>query len=189
MRGRDWVILRTSSRNTLKLAEQLVKEGFVAWTPARTFRKRVPRKSEIYEVTAPLMPTFAFAHADQVHSLLTLAEEPMKPCPDFSVFRYMNGIPLVADHELSPLRSIEERDRRRLEAERLACRRRQVMFQPGQRIRIETGPFSGMSGVVERDDGKFALVSFGKLKPVKFSTFILTGENILCPPQPTAKAA
>lgn len=187
--GRDWIILRTSSRNTLRLAAQLIKDGFDAWTPARTFRKRVPRKNEVYEITAPLLPSFAFARANHIHTLLALAEEPVKPHPDFSVFHYLNEIPMIADGELHPLRMIEDRDQRRLEAERLSCRRRQVMFKPGSNIRIAVGAFAGMLGTVEKDDGKFALVNFGLGKPVKISTFILTGENILCSPQPTAEAA
>lgn len=184
-----WVILRTSSRNTMRLVSDLLRDGFEIWTPQRTFCKRAPRNLGVYQVNAPMLPSFAFAKASHVHSLMALSNDLVKPCPDFSVFHYMNEIPLIGDHELESLRMLEERERRRAETDQLASRKRQVIFRPGEKIRIEFGAFAGMSGVIEKDDGRFALVSFDGLKPVKFSTFILSGKNILCSSTPTDKAA
>jgi hypothetical protein len=178
----NWIILRTGSRNTLKLVKDLVKDGYVAWTPARTFRKRAPRNLGTYEITAPMLPSFAFARADHIHALLELSDSPRKPCPDFSVFHYLNGIPIVGDAELNSLRRLEENDRKRLEAQRRIDRKREVLFNPGDLIKVTVGAFSGMSGTVTNDDGRFALICFGDMN-VKISTSLLSAENLICEPR------
>lgn len=184
-----WLILRTASRNTLKLAEQLMREGFDAWTPQRTFRKRAPRCRQVYEVTAPILPTFAFVRADHVNSVLALAKDPRKPCADFSVFHLHDEPGIVEDAELNGLRKVEERERARLEAQRRAGRRRQVVFNEGEEIKVTVGPFAGMSGTVTNDDGKFVTLLFSASREVKFPSFVLTGNEVICPSEQAAKAA
>lgn len=180
-----WLILRTSSRNTLRLCEQLIREGFDAWAPKRTFAKK--GKSGMLTVTAPLLPSFAFARAEHVHSLLALENDPVKPCADFSVFRddmFPDGVPLILDSELHPLRAREEWEKRMMRRRKPKVR----VFRPGETVRIEEGAFAGMSGSVKRDDGKFATVLFGN-REVKISTFILVGEQIVCEPNTVLSAA
>jgi len=168
-----WLILRTSSRHTIALTECLRREGYEAWTPVVTFLKRTPRRRETRQVELPMLPSFAFAKAHHAQSLLELAEAFSKPCPDFSIFRHMNEVRLVRDDELSALRMIEERKRRDVES----LKPRQIRFKAGQSIRLVQGSFAGLDGVVENDDGRFAMVSFGNTK-VKISTFLLSNDNI-----------
>lgn len=171
-----WLILRTASRSTLALAESLAKSGYDVWTPVRTFNKRAPRRREISQVVVPMLPSFAFAKASHIHALLEMAEAFTKPCPDFSVFHYLNDIPLVRDEELESLRNLEARDRRQAEIERFKTGR-QIRFKGGETIRIDEGAFAGMDGVVQYDDGKYAMVSFGRTK-VKIATFLLANDNV-----------
>jgi hypothetical protein len=175
-----WLILRTSSRATIALADCLLRDGYEAWTPVHTFMKRAPRRRELNEVVVPMLPSFAFARAQHIHSLLALAESFSKPCPDFSVFHYMNNVPLVSDGELSSLRNLEESCRQRAAVEKRKSNRREILFRAGDAIRINGGAFAGMDGVVENDDGKFAMVSFGGTK-VKIATFLLANDNIPIP--------
>lgn len=171
-----WLILRTSGRNTLKLAEQLVREGFHAWAPKRTFFQK--GKGEMLTVTAPLLPSFAFARAEHIHSLLAMADDPVKPCVDFSVFRddmHPDRIPLIRDGELHHLRLVEAGDLRRLEVG--MAKRRKPILNPGDSIRLTSGAFAGMVGTVERDSGKYIEVDLG-LRSVKICAFHLGEENV-----------
>lgn len=171
-----WLILRTSSRNTLRLCEQLVREGFDAWAPKRTFAKK--GKSGMLTVISPLLPSFAFARAEHVHSLLALENDPVKPCADFSVFRDImcpDRVPLVLDGELHRLRMVEANDLRRLEEGK--AKRRKPEFSPGQSIRLTAGAYAGMTGRVIRDDGKYVSIDLG-LRSVKISSSQLGDDNV-----------
>lgn len=180
-----WLILRTRSRDTLALVKDLLAAGFDAWAPKRTFAKQ--GKGEMLTLTAPLLPSFAFARASHIHALLVLADEPVKPCPDFSVFHYNDRIPVVRDDELHRMRQIEANDLKRLEAARKP-RRREIKFFPGDTIRLAIGAWAGKVGTVERDDGKTINLSVEGW-PVKISAFHLTDEMAFIAQQPAAKAA
>jgi transcription antitermination factor NusG len=157
----DWCILRTSGRTTLRLAEQLRRDGFEAWTPKQTSRVRIPRCNVRREVTLPLMPSFVFVASRHLIDMLERAELATE---DFSVFRYLDRFPIVADVDLEPLRLAETRA--------IPTARRQA-FRRGDTVLVPSGSFAGMSGIVERSDGRFTLVSFGTRMRVKISTFIL----------------
>lgn len=157
----DWCILRTSGRNTLPLAESLKRARFEVWTPATS--KRLPRRRA--ERPAPLMPTYVFAKSGHLLDLLDLADAPASIHPSFSVFHYLDRIPLIADDELNALRQIEAKRARR---EKQGLK----FFSSGDFVRINEGAFSGMSGIVKRSNGKFALVTFDRME-VSVATFLL----------------
>lgn len=177
-----WLILRTSSRNTLRLTAQLIKDGFDAWTPKRTFAKQ----GNGLAVTAPMLPSFAFARANHVHSLLALSDDPRCQI-DFGIFTFLDQIPFVCDVELEPLRRIEANDLRRLEEGK--AKRRKPAFLPGQSIRLTVGAYAGMTGKVVRDDGKYISIDLGP-RSVKISSFHLGEESVsLAVETVSAKAA
>lgn len=163
----DWCILRTSGRNTLGLADSLNDGGFTAWTPAEKVRVGNHRG----KVLAPMLPTFVFAEAELLPNFLALADAVNSPqasgrYPRFSVFRYLDRIPVVADCELEPLRAIEQRDRPKPSAS--------VQFERGDAVVPDCGAWAGMSGVVERRKGKFCMVLFPNSPfSVKIATFLL----------------
>ena len=89
--------------DTLKVAEALAFEGFCVWTPKERKTGRRPRTHKPFDKTLPIMPTYVFADAGQIDELRALSERPSHGCPQFSIFKYSDGFPLVADVELGTL--------------------------------------------------------------------------------------
>lgn len=166
----DWVILRCAGRNTLALAESLNHGGFECWTPARMMR--LPRKR--VELPAPILPTYVFAAADRLGDLLDASGSEQCKHPGFSVFHYLDRIPLVEDSELAALRDTERRSQ-----SPVSVKRNHTRFGPGETVNVTDGPWVGLSGVVERQKGNYTMVLFGRTS-VKIATFLL------CPQQHTA---
>lgn len=177
----NWIILRTSGRSTLRLAESLKEDGFTAWTPSEMKRNRRPRTVRMEPEPAPIMPTFVFAGSEHLVDLIDISEAPLRrgsgrqePAhPEFSVFHHYDRIPLVSDASLAPLRAEEAR---------LAAKERKVLakgisdpFCPGNVLKIPDGAFAGMSGQVVESNGKVTLICFGRME-VEFSTFILRSD-------------
>lgn len=154
----NWCILRTSGRGTLRLTASLNREGIEAWTPSVMIERPGGR-----EKPTAIMPTFVFAKAVAIPRLALLEERPRSHEP-FSFFRHFGALPVVADCELEPLRSAENR---------AAPKRRQRSYRPGQIVRVPEGSFSGMTGRVEETEGKFTLVCFGGSIRVRIATFLL----------------
>lgn len=171
-RAKDWCILRTSGPRTLKLAASLVGAGFDVWTPTMTAQRRKGRKRERVDCPAPITPTFVFARAAQLGDLIREASALASPHPPFSVFRYRDRIPLLADRSLSALRSAEEQDR----LKHLKATRRTV--PAGTSIKLTEGAFAGMTGIVEGGNGKEAVVNFGGGFVVSIATYLLESDVI-----------
>lgn len=186
-----WIILRTSGRHTLRLAATLSEDGYEAWTPVETRTIRIPRANVRRTVMLPIMPSYVFAQAHNLIDLIQLAA--MKPKPrrasqqpahaDFSVMHYNDRIPIIADHHLQSLRTIEAKRRPRQKAERT--------FDPGVsvRVKMEGGSFAGMNGRVERSDHGSTLVCFDHRLTVKISTSLLCETDINHVPQPAVLRA
>jgi transcription antitermination factor NusG len=176
-RGTDWVVLRTSGRSTLVLAKTLKQDGLEAWSPAQTLTAHVPRMNVRRDVTLPMLPSFVFVRSLHLHELLLLSKMPNKPRRvlepnehpiyhrDFTVFRYLDGIPLIADEHLEPLRD-KERE--------AIPRKSRPGFDRGVGVRVNSGAFEGLKGRVERCKSGYALVIFTDWnRPVQIPTFLL----------------
>lgn len=182
-----WCILRTSGPRTLALAESLAGAGLEVWTPVAVVRQRVRGKRKRLEHPAPILPTFVFARAHHLTDLARVVEALDSPHPRFSIFRWNGRIPLIADREVDSLRAEEDaaakasETRHRAEAiiaqrgEKDALRR---LVPVGEEITMPTGPFAGMSGVVESGDRKAAWVNFGGALRVKIDTWLLAADHI-----------
>ena len=191
--GDSWFILRTAGRSTLSLAASLAEDGFEVWTPVRTERIRIPRKNVNREVRLPLLPSFVFARARHLVELLELASMTEKPRRGaergrssrpahraFSVFHYLDQIPMIADRHLEPLRQKELA---------LVPKKDGPRFDRGARVRVGSGAFEGLKGRVERCKSGYALVIFDDFKnPAKIPTFLLREDQVLTPVN-AAKAA
>lgn len=165
MRGvKGWCILRTAGRLTLPLAESLASRGFDVWTPAEVKLGRARGRRGRAETRKPMMPTFVFARAGHLWSLVSLAEDPACPHEGFSVFRHLDRYPVIADAELEPLRMSEVRA---IPLDQLQT------FERGERVLVPSGSFCGLGGQVVESNGRFTLVCFGGHMQVKISTFIL----------------
>jgi hypothetical protein len=171
----DWCILRTGGSRTLRLADALARNGFEAWTPRETIRKRLPRSRAQACHIAPIMPTFVFARAAHLQDLAELAMRTNKDAPDFSVQQYNRAYPLIADHQLNPLR-IAERKGTPLEKVR--------QLIPGELVKMTDGGYAGMNGIVQSTKGEYTLVcfpgatgQFGSI-PIKISTLHLLPDTV-----------
>lgn len=184
----DWCILRTAGRQTLSLAEQLSKDGLLTWAPSMVVRKRTPRKRDVRNVEVAVLPSFVFARAGDLDTLIALENAPTKACPDFAVFRHMDKIPIITDDQLGPLRVFEEREAMRAAMRARKKNRHRYNIPAGSTVQISEGPFGGMMGVVKSGDGKFTAVSFGGWD-VKIATFILMEEAVSSGADKAAKAA
>lgn len=163
-----WCILRTASAKTLPLARSLTLAGIEVWTPIETRTFRVPRATVKRRIDIALMPTYLFARAPQLTELLALANDPTTRHAEFRVFRTPNGIPLIADDTLSPLR-LSERRRKPVEQGLVL----------GDRVKLVDGGFAGLRGVVQESRGKFTVVQLeGFSMPLKIAACYLLREGL-----------
>jgi hypothetical protein len=162
----QWCILRCSGRSTLGLAESLAGYGFDVWTPARDVMVRRSRWNVARSVRLPLTPTFVFACAQRLEDLLGLASAPRKRHADFSVFHYLNRIPLIDDDELKPLRVAEHK----------AVPKAKGGLAQGSSVRITEGVYEGHVGVIDRSNSQEARVwisIFGRHHKVTVAAYTL----------------
>lgn len=141
-----WIILRTSRRNTIPLTEQLVKAGHEAWTPTARRRKANGRG----KATVPMLPSFVFARASELHALIAWSKSWDNPFPDFSVWTYCGRIPSVSDAALEGLRKSELR----------AVPKDELVKLPIGSEVAGKGAMAGMYGRIIEDRGKMAVVQF-----------------------------
>lgn len=166
-----WCVLRTSGRHTLRLAQTLAADGFETWTPREVRRVRIPRANVRREAELPIMPSYVFAGADRLVDLLHLSEQDFTAHPRFTVMRFHDSIPTIADGHLQALRTLEARRQPRRKALRFANGVEVV-------VKIEGGSFAGMRGRVERSDEATTLVCFDNRLTVKIPTFQLSGNEL-----------
>lgn len=156
--GLGWCILRTSGAKTIPLARSLALSGFDVWTPMQETLKR-RRPGVFVDCEVPILPTFVFAQADQLPSLAGYLARPSSEHPPFSIFHYCGRIPVIAEAEMTSLRDSV------LGVQRASLRGSQQMrprvLPEGTKVRVEQGPYAGMSGVVDSSDGKHTSISFG----------------------------
>lgn len=164
--------MNTDSRDTLRLANALSSAGLSVWTPVEKRFGRLPRSKARRDKDAPLMPRYVFGRVEHLAELVRLSVLPAPDYPRFSVFRYQGGIPLIADSELDALRAEESRSRDLF----ARLKRRGIKgpsLSPGSNVRLPDGPFAGISGIVQDQQGQFTMVDidvFGKTTTIKVAS-------------------
>lgn len=129
------------------------------------------------EIQAAILPTFVFLRAGQLNDVRRLHALPGSPLPAFSVLSHAGQVPLVSEAQIGALRDEEGRaaaahkgvkDREARLAERSERQRQRAILRasaptyvPGDRVRITEPAFAGMTGIVERGQGKAAVVNLG----------------------------
>jgi hypothetical protein len=176
-----WCILRTAGPRTLMLAQSLVAAGLDVWTPAQVIKVRRPRSKITRERVSPIMPTFVFARASHLGELQRLRNLPVSPHPGFSIFRHAGTVPIIGDRDIASLRSLEAAEAAKRQAgldreQRKGLKKQRHVFAIGERVHVPEGSFTGLTGVVQGGDGKFALICFGGTVQVKIATFLLQGD-------------
>lgn len=174
-----WLILRTATGKTLKLAETLREDGYDAWSPVETRTIRIPRMNARRTVFLPIMPTYVFARAHHYDELVEMERMPVKPRrmanmpshASFSILQIHERTAFVPDDQLDQLRRIEFK--RTLRKKALEALKR------GQPVTAEGGVFGGKSGAVVRSDKMHTLVLFvGDNFPVKIRTSLFSRNDI-----------
>jgi ribosomal protein L21E len=172
-----WCILRIAGPQTLPLAASLQRGDFKAWAPQMVIRRRRPRSKVMTEIQAAILPTFVFLQAGQLNDVRRLHALPGSPLPAFSVLSNAGRVPLVSEAQMAALRDEEQRacaahqavkDREARLAERSERQRQRAIlrasaptYAAGDRVRITEPAFAGMTGIVERGQGKAAVVNLG----------------------------
>lgn len=166
-RSRDnaWLILRTSSSNTLRLAQSLAWASIEAWAPAVTVKKRAGALRRHKAERVPVMPQYVFARTEHLFDLLAIHEAPSSPHPKFSFMRTVGEIRPIADNALDNLRIAEAKGKPIEEARQ---------WQLGERVRYPAAGFEGLIGTVERRKGKSVWVRFASHPwPIEAPGFVL----------------
>jgi transcription antitermination factor NusG len=164
-----WCVLRTSGKNTLRLAKSLADVGLFVWTPIEERMIRVPRANVRRPVVLPIMPSYVFARAEHLIDILQLIDRKKRlesDHPDFSLMRLGERIPIIDDRLLEGLRTIEQKR---------APRKKAIKLPVGLQVKVGQagGSFAGMHGRVEQSGDSYTMVCFDNRITVKISTYLL----------------
>lgn len=172
----SWIILRTAGARTLPLWRSLANAGFDAWTPRETVIRRRPRSREERTIERAILPTFVFVAADRLTDVLGALRAPVNPHPGFSLVARASRVPVVAERDIAGLRSAEAEAVRA--AERRLRKSHREAFGIGQSVSVKDGAWTGLTGVIDGGDDRFARVIFGSGMSVKISTFLLIRDGV-----------
>jgi hypothetical protein len=177
----DWCILRMTPSRTLAVLQSIEKSGVKAWTPKFTKRQRVGRARELISRELPLVPGIVFADFGALDRLISMSRSPgmlyrvwdadarrivERRHPPFSVFRYLQDYPRIADSALDPLR--------RAERSAPPPRDKVAIFDQGAKVRTQAAGFDGLIGVVDRQGCNWVTVTFAGFEiPVKVAAHLL----------------
>jgi hypothetical protein len=164
-----WVILRCSARQTLRIAEAVRGEGITAWTPSEVSRPKIPKRRARITLCQPILPRFVFADAARLLELLAMSHRPLA---GFTLMADGHRYAVVRDEALGQLR-VEESRRER---QRLRGLKSQPL-QRGKRVSMPKGAWEGLSGIVERSDGRTTKVDLGRFS-VEVDTWLLARDGL-----------
>lgn len=160
-----WVVLRCAGKNTMPLVQAMEKRGLDSWTPLWRRKRRYPRSSKYRTVVLPALPTFVFlAEKDMWSALDALTEF---ATPGFSLMHSYGEIIRIKDAELASLRKISD--------VKPAEKNPVVWPQVGERRRVTSGAFTGMTGLVKGKTKHHCLVELdgSRFPVVKIPPFLL----------------
>jgi hypothetical protein len=152
-RNNDWLILRCSSANTLRLAQSLAWASIEAWSPAVRLVERTDGNRSRRPKRIPVLGSYVFARAAHLHELQIIRANPLSPHPGFSFMHDLSGeISTCPDRQLNPLRVAEQKGQPIEQARQ---------WQPGDQVIYHGSGFEGLVGTITRTTKKSAWVDFG----------------------------
>jgi transcription antitermination factor NusG len=141
--GPRWYVANTPPAREYRSRDDLKRRGFTVFLPECVMRKRLPIGA-VSTHKGPLFPNYLFVELDLAHDRwLAVEEETWTTAP----------VTLLRDGELPkpvPVGLVEEIQRLVKTgggAIPLGVEARKPRFKPGQRLRIEEGPFEGLTGL------------------------------------------
>ena len=141
-----WYLIRTKPAGEVLAEQNLVRQGYEVYLPR--LAKTVRQRGRTRETILALFPRYVFLRLDEgrqslapVHSTLGVAE----------VVRFGLKHAVIPDRIIRDLRARADASTglHRLNSPALAC---------GTKVRVTWGPFDGLEGVFERDEGSERVV-------------------------------
>lgn len=147
----QWVILRVTARQERFVAGSLAEHGLLAYAPMHVTEARFAKRKAVR--TRPLMPSYVFANLPDDHSLflaLEIRSVHGMMCNGEGVPR---RVPLSAMGGLLLADACHWFDET-WQPPKIKGRRYSHRWQPGERVRIATGPYQDFIGTVLRAKGR-----------------------------------
>ena len=132
----QWFVVHTKPRQEQRALENLQRQGFAAWLPMLSVEKF--RRGRLEKVAEPMFSRYLFIRLDMEQSNWS----PIRSTLGVSkLVSFGNRPAVVADELIDALQQLPEQAPQRL-------------FQPGQQVKIVSGPLRGLEGIYHQPDGE-----------------------------------
>ena len=131
-----WYAIHSKPRQEERALDNLQRQGFEAWLPMLTVEKVL--RGKLANVTEPMFSRYLFIRLDTEQTNWS----PIRSTLGVSrLVSFGNRPAAVADELIQALQTLPKRTPERL-------------FQPGQSIKIVSGPLKGIEGIFQQADGE-----------------------------------
>ena len=131
-----WYAIHSKPRQEERALDNLQRQGFEAWLPMLTVEKVL--RGKLANVTEPMFSRYLFIRLDTKQTNWS----PIRSTLGVSrLVSFGNRPAVVADELIQALQTVPQRAPERL-------------FQPGQTIKIVSGPLKGIEGIFQQADGE-----------------------------------
>ena len=131
-----WYAIHSKPRQEERALDNLQRQGFEAWLPMLTVEKVL--RGKLANVTEPMFSRYLFIRLDTEQTNWS----PIRSTLGVSrLVSFGNRPAVVADELIQALQTEPQRAPERL-------------FQPGQTIKIVSGPLKGIEGIFQQADGE-----------------------------------
>ena len=132
----NWYAIHSKPRQEERALDNLQRQGFEAWLPMLTVEKVL--RGKLANVTEPMFSRYLFIRLDTEQTNWS----PIRSTLGVSrLVSFGNRPAVVADELIQALQTVPQRAPERL-------------FQPGQTIKIVSGPLKGIEGIFQQADGE-----------------------------------
>jgi transcriptional antiterminator RfaH len=131
-----WYAIHSKPRQEERALENLQRQGFEAWLPLLTVEKVL--RSKLVQVVEPMFSRYLFIRLDTEQTNWS----PIRSTLGVSkLVSFGNRPAVVADELIEALQQMPEQAPQRL-------------IQPGQQVKIVSGPLRGLEGIYQQADGE-----------------------------------
>jgi transcriptional antiterminator RfaH len=131
-----WYAVHSRPKQEIRALENLQNQGFEAWLPMITIEKL--RRGRLTEVSEPMFSRYLFIRLDTEQTNWS----PIRSTLGVSkLVSFGNRPAVVADELIEALQQMPEQAPQRL-------------IQPGQQVKIVSGPLRGLEGIYQQADGE-----------------------------------
>ena len=132
----NWYAIHSRPRQEERALENLQRQGFEAWLPMLTVEKVL--RSKLVQVVEPMFSRYLFIRLDTEQTNWS----PIRSTLGVSkLVSFGNRPAVVADELIEALQQLPDQAPQRL-------------IQPGQQVKIVSGPLRGIEGIYQQPDGE-----------------------------------